>query len=63
MDKDGLPTTDPSHYPEEGAVQPMAAHKGYGLAVMVELMTGALSGGGMSPVGDSSAGFLSLERE
>ena len=52
VDKDGLPTTDPSHYPEEGAVQPMAAHKGYGLAVMVELMTGALSGGGMSPVGE-----------
>ncbi len=33
VDKDGLPTTDPGHYPEEGAMQPMAAHKGYGLAV------------------------------
>ena len=45
IDKDGLPTTDPSKYPNEGAVQPMAAHKGYGLAVMVELLTGVLSGG------------------
>ncbi|MHB1315890.1 MAG: Ldh family oxidoreductase [Christensenellales bacterium] len=45
IDKDGLPTTDPSKYPYEGAVQPMAAHKGYGLAVMVEILTGVLSGG------------------
>lgn len=52
VDKDGLPTTDPSHYPEEGAMQPLAAHKGYGLAVMVELLTGVLSGGGVSSTGD-----------
>lgn len=52
VDKDGLPTTDPSHYPEEGAMQPMAAHKGYGLAVMVELLTGILSGGCTSTGGD-----------
>lgn len=52
VDKDGLPTTDPSHYPEEGAMQPMAAHKGYGLAVMVELLSGVLSGGGISSVGE-----------
>ena len=30
VDKDGLPTTDPSHYPEEGAMQPMAATRGTG---------------------------------
>ena len=52
VDKDGLPTTDPSHYPEEGAMQPMAAHKGYGLAVMVELLTGILSGGCTSMGGE-----------
>lgn len=52
VDKDGLPTTDPSHYPEEGAMQPMAAHKGYGLAVMVELLSGVLSGGGISSAGE-----------
>ena len=44
VDADGLPTTDPSIYPEHGAMQPMAAHKGYGLAVMVELLTGVLMG-------------------
>jgi LDH2 family malate/lactate/ureidoglycolate dehydrogenase len=62
VDKDGLPTTDPSHYPEEGAMQPMAAHKGYGLAVMVELMTGALSGGGMSMLGDIVSWVFELEK-
>ena len=52
VDKDGVPTTDPSHYPEEGAMQPFARHKGYGFAVMVELLTGILSGGCTSMGGD-----------
>ena len=52
VDKDGVPTTDPSRYPEEGAMQPMAAHKGYGLAVMVELLTAALSGGALGSTGE-----------
>lgn len=47
VDEEGLPTTDPSRYPDVGAMQPMAAHKGYGLALMVEILTGVLSGGGM----------------
>ncbi len=47
VDKNGLPTMDPSNYPEEGAMQPMAAHKGYGLSLMVELLTGVLAGGGI----------------
>ena len=46
-DENGLPTTDPGRYPDVGAMQPMAAHKGYGLALMVELLTGGLSGGGI----------------
>lgn len=52
VDKDGLPTTDPSHYPDEGAMQPMAAHKGYGLAVFVDVLTGILSGGCTSMGGE-----------
>lgn len=39
----GYPTTDPSHYPDEGAMLPMAGHKGYGLALLVETMTSILS--------------------
>lgn len=46
-DAEGLPTTDPSRYPEKGAMQPMSAHKGYGLALLVEILTGVLSGGGV----------------
>lgn len=61
VDKDGLPTTDPSHYPDEGAMQPMAAHKGYGLAVMVELLTGALTGGGIGSAGEIKSWCFSPE--
>lgn len=62
VDKEGLPTTDPSHYPEEGAMQPMAAHKGYGLAILVELLTGVLSGGGMSMMGDIVSWCFHMEQ-
>jgi len=60
VDKDGLPTDDPSRYPDEGAMQPIAAHKGYGLAVMVDLLTGVLSGGATSMSGDIVSWVLSL---
>jgi len=45
IDGDGRPTTDPSNYPAVGALLPMAGHKGYGIALMVELLTGVLAGG------------------
>jgi len=60
VDKDGLPTTDPGKYPDEGAMQPMAAHKGYGLAVMVDALTGLLSDGCTSPMGDIVSWVLEL---
>jgi ureidoglycolate dehydrogenase (NAD+) len=41
---DGKPTTDPSGYPEKGALQPAAGHKGYGIALLIETLAGALSG-------------------
>jgi ureidoglycolate dehydrogenase (NAD+) len=44
IDKDGLPTSDPSGYPAVGAIMPMAAHKGYGIALMIEILTGVISG-------------------
>ena len=47
VDEEGLPTTDPSIYPEKGAQLPMAGHKGYGLAVFVEILTAVLSGSAM----------------
>ena len=60
VDGDGLPTDDPSRYPGEGAMQPMAGHKGYGIAVMVEAFTGALSGGATSMGGQIASWVLNL---
>jgi ureidoglycolate dehydrogenase (NAD+) len=42
-DRDGRPTSDPSSA-LEGFLLPMGGYKGYGLAVMVDLLAGLLSG-------------------
>ena len=47
VDDEGIPTTDPTIYPEHGAQLPMAGHKGYGLAVLVEILTAVLTGSAM----------------
>jgi ureidoglycolate dehydrogenase (NAD+) len=44
VDDDGLPTNDPTGFPTRGAQVPMAGHKGYGLAVLVEVLTAVLTG-------------------
>ncbi len=44
VDEDGLPTSDYSNFPEKAVQVPMAGHKGYGLAVMVEILTAVLTG-------------------
>lgn len=43
LDPDGRPTTDPQRA-LEGILLPMAEHKGYGLALVVDALTGALAG-------------------
>lgn len=45
LDGNGIPTSNPNNYPAEGALLPMAGHKGYGIALLVEIVTGVLSGG------------------
>jgi ureidoglycolate dehydrogenase (NAD+) len=45
---DGKPTTDPSGYPDVGALQPAAGHKGYGIALLIETLSGVLSGAGVT---------------
>lgn len=42
---DGLPTTDAGLYPEHAALAPMSAHKGYGLGLWCEVLSGILPGG------------------
>jgi LDH2 family malate/lactate/ureidoglycolate dehydrogenase len=46
MDSDGNPTTDPK-IASDGLPMPLGGYKGYGLAVMVEILCAVLSGGAM----------------
>lgn len=43
LDKNGMPTTDPTEA-IQGLVLPMAEHKGYGLALTIDILAGVLSG-------------------
>jgi LDH2 family malate/lactate/ureidoglycolate dehydrogenase len=45
IDGEGKPTTDPNSLMQGGAMTTAAAHKGYGMALMVELLTAVLGGG------------------
>ncbi|MEK7249714.1 MAG: Ldh family oxidoreductase [Bacteroidota bacterium] len=47
LDKNGNPTTDPKDL-AEGTLLPVAGAKGFGLALMVEILCGVLSGAAMS---------------
>jgi LDH2 family malate/lactate/ureidoglycolate dehydrogenase len=48
LDSSGQPTGDPAAILSSGSVLPMGDHKGAGLAMMMELLTGALAGGLLS---------------
>lgn len=67
IDAEGRPTTDPQKA-LEGFILPMAGHKGYVMGVMVDVLSGVLSGsqyldtvhGPYDPVNKSGAGHLFL---
>jgi ureidoglycolate dehydrogenase (NAD+) len=42
--QDGLPTDDTASFPEHSVLTPAAAHKGFGLALLIESLAGCLSG-------------------
>ena len=44
VDREGWPTTDPAQLMAGGAMQPMAGYKGYGIALLIEIMAGVLTG-------------------
>lgn len=47
LDKDGNPTTDPNDYANGGGILPLGGtegHKGYGMAAIVEIFSGLLTG-------------------
>ena len=48
LDKNGTPTTDPNALLAGGAVVPFGGYKGYGLAIVTDLLAGALIGGACS---------------
>ena len=47
VDREGNPTDDPQHIYQGGSFLPFAGHKGYGFAVMVELLSGILANAGL----------------
>jgi LDH2 family malate/lactate/ureidoglycolate dehydrogenase len=46
IDKDGNPTDDPSKLYEGGMLLPFGGHKGYALALLIDILAGALTGAG-----------------
>ena len=53
LDREGRPSTQPDDYYEGGMLLPAAEHKGYALALLVELLAGCLTGAGSLAVPDS----------
>jgi LDH2 family malate/lactate/ureidoglycolate dehydrogenase len=48
VDAQGQPTTDPNLFlKQQASLAPMAGYKGYGIALMIEILSGALSGASM----------------
>jgi uncharacterized oxidoreductase len=65
IDSKGHPTNDPKIFYGDppGAILGIAGHKGYGLAVITEVLAGALTGGGASNPADANRlanGMLSI---
>ena len=48
LDRHGVPTDDPEAAARGGLIQPMAGYKGYGLSLVLDIITGVLSGGAFS---------------
>ncbi|MEP6703057.1 MAG: Ldh family oxidoreductase, partial [Betaproteobacteria bacterium] len=52
IDKDGKPTTDPKDFYNGGSLLTVGGHKGSGLSVIIDLLSGALIGGRSSDPDD-----------
>ena len=48
IDKDGVPSTQPQDFVDGGAMVPMAGHKGYGFALLVEVLAAVMTGAGIT---------------
>jgi len=60
IDAEGRPNRDPVKFygPPEGALLPIAGHKGHGLSVFCEILAGALTGGQTTNPTNATAGRL-----
>ena len=60
IDAEGQPNRDPAVFygPPVGALLPMGGHKGYGLSVFCEILSGALTGGQTTHPGNPTASRL-----
>ena len=58
VDAEGQPSTDPADFygPPEGALLPIGRHKGFALALITDILAGALSGAGCASPGDHRPG-------
>lgn len=45
---DGLPTTDANLYPQSASLAPMGGHKGYGIGLLAEMLSGIIPGGAVT---------------
>lgn len=57
FDSEGNPTTDPSQA-LKGGVQPFGGHKGYGLALVIQILSGALVNAAVIPPAGVNYGLL-----
>ena len=48
LNKHGEPTTDPQEALDGGAILPIGDYKGYGITLMIEILTGVLTGAALS---------------
>jgi LDH2 family malate/lactate/ureidoglycolate dehydrogenase len=60
IDAHGRPSTSPQDFYDGGAMLPFGAHKGYGLAVVSQLLSLALTGALDAPQGEFSSGAFFL---
>lgn len=60
LDADGNPTTDPAALYRGGALLPMGGHKGFALALLVEILGGILAGAGCASLLESPGNGLVL---
>jgi ureidoglycolate dehydrogenase (NAD+) len=72
VDEQGRPTQDGSLYPERASLAPVGGHKGYGIGLFIEILSGLLSGaavtkqvgswlfGDMSAPTNHGAAFLAI---